>query len=122
MSSAKLPGRLCLLADRMITQLERTMVIHETDDAKSSGLGFLPQQLTQLSQAVSFMRKEARETAKSPLEEDREAEKSEEEVLQELLSALSEDDLLMLLEMKKEEKCQKDRSRDTQSEEETPPS
>lgn len=97
------------------------MTIHEADDAKSSGLGYLPQQLTQLSQAVSYMRKEARETAKSPLEEDRDAEKSEEEVLKELLSALTEDDLQMLLDMKKEEKCQ-EKLNDTPSEEETPPS
>lgn len=104
MSSAKLASRLCSLVDRMMTQLERTITIHEGEPAKTSGLGYLPQQVVQMSQAISYMRKEERETAKSPLESDREAEKTEDEVLQELLQALSEEDLEMLLQMKKEEK------------------
>ena len=103
MSSAKLANRLCLLVDRMMTQLERTMLIHEGEPAKSSGLGYLPQQVVQMSQAISYMRKEERETAKNPLEADKEVEKAEEEILQEIMGALSVEDLEMLLQMKKEE-------------------
>lgn len=78
------------------------MAIHEVEPAKSNGLGYLPQQVVQMSQAISYMRKEERETAKSPLETDREAEKTEEEIFRELLDALSEEDLEMLIKMKKE--------------------
>lgn len=104
MSSAKLAGRLCSLVDRLLDRMEKSVTALEQSEPHPSGIGMLGLQVTQMSQAISYMRKEERETAKNPLEQDKLEERSEEDIMQEMLSILSEEDLEMMLEIKKKEK------------------
>lgn len=84
--------------DRAIGKLEKSMDIIEQDVTQPSGLpGYITQQIMQLSQTISYMRKEERETAKNPLESDK---LSEEAMLEMLTDLLSEEDLRTLLQKK----------------------
>lgn len=98
MNSAKLAGRLCSLVDRAVSQLERSMEAIELDTPKAAGIGYIAQQMVQMSQAISYMRKEERETAKTPLDSDK---MTHEETIMMLAEVLSTEDLETILNLKK---------------------
>lgn len=102
MNSSKRATKLYSLVDRAMAQIDRSLSALEADVPRAAGIGYLGQQIQQLSMAVTYMRKEERETAKNPLAADIDADKTPEQIMQEMLDVLDEDDLEMLLEMKRQ--------------------
>jgi hypothetical protein len=72
----------------------------ELEGPRARGLDYLAMQMSQISQVISYMRKEERETAKSPLESDK---LDAEETLAMLAEVLSTEDLEAILRLKKGE-------------------
>lgn len=102
MRSAHLAERMCALLDRSISQLERSISAIENDVPKSSGLGFLPQQMMQLSMAVGNMRKEERETASKPLEKDKPDLLTPEQKIAKLAEMLSDEEIEQIKKVKEQ--------------------
>lgn len=68
------------------------------DVPKAAGIGYIAQQIMQMSQTISYMRKEERETAKNPMDSDK---MTHEETIQMLSEVLSPEDIEQILQMKK---------------------